>query len=487
MVKITYSDDINRTCGAGGEIVKSASELGKQASTIFKCEYGALKPPKGMTGIHLVALGDYEHYGVNRNGDAFKKEACQKYYNTFVKNGHVFEHHRNKDPKKAIGQIKAAAYNEPMGRIELYIWADNEKAHDHLERLEKTGETCFSMACKIPYDVCMICGARRKAPGDENECDHVKYELGKMAEDGKIVGTFNPDPTWFDISFVGRPADRIAWSLKTASCSPIDSAKEAEYEGVVVPDDLAIESPSASRKLGYMRKLADMHREYREILGRNPSFRTPRDLYMLELSKLASCRLDDATLDSLRSIDPSDAFSAMGDAGIVLDPRSFFKYALGPDYGKAEEATKAAEFAVEGVIDRAVESGSCSGLCNSTEFDARDRYDIFRRDAPYSMMSKLAEAGFLDEYSIREKAVCSGDSPLLSVRRDNHIDGNTMKMLNSEVSVKLAEEYVKYKLSAIDAVMNGRPVSAGADGLFSRNEDNVAAVSAAQDTAIGVI
>ena len=147
MIKVTHSSDISATVGVGGEIVKSSSDLQKQASTIFRCEYDALKPPKGKTGIHLVALGDSEAYPMNRNGDLFTKEACIKYHQTFVKHGHVFQHHRNKDPKKAIGTIKASAYNPEMHRIELYIWADNEKAKDHLERLEKTGEVPFSMAC----------------------------------------------------------------------------------------------------------------------------------------------------------------------------------------------------------------------------------------------------------------------------------------------------------------------------------------------------
>ena len=119
MIKVTYSSDISSTVGVGGEIIRSPSELGKQASTIFKMDYDALKPPKGMTGIHLVALGDSEAFPMNRNGDLFTKKACEKYYDTFVKYGHVYEHHRNKDPKKSIGQIKAAAYNPDMHRIEL--------------------------------------------------------------------------------------------------------------------------------------------------------------------------------------------------------------------------------------------------------------------------------------------------------------------------------------------------------------------------------
>ena len=67
MVKLTYSSDISDSVGVGGEIVKSASELKKQASTIFNKEYEELKPPAGKTGIHLVALGDMETYGFNRN------------------------------------------------------------------------------------------------------------------------------------------------------------------------------------------------------------------------------------------------------------------------------------------------------------------------------------------------------------------------------------------------------------------------------------
>ena len=60
MVKLTYSYDISDSVGVGGEIVKSAADLKKQASTIFNREYEELKPPDGKTGIHLVALGAME-------------------------------------------------------------------------------------------------------------------------------------------------------------------------------------------------------------------------------------------------------------------------------------------------------------------------------------------------------------------------------------------------------------------------------------------
>jgi hypothetical protein len=48
MIKLTYSSDISSTVGVGGEIVKSAAELGKQAATIFHMEYEEMKPPIGI-------------------------------------------------------------------------------------------------------------------------------------------------------------------------------------------------------------------------------------------------------------------------------------------------------------------------------------------------------------------------------------------------------------------------------------------------------
>ncbi len=70
-----------------------------------------------------------------------------------------------------------------------------------------------------------------------------------MAEDGKIVGTYNDEPHFFDYSIVTRPADRIAYSLKIAADEVVDSAKLAEAEGIWVPDNIAIQSKDALKKL----------------------------------------------------------------------------------------------------------------------------------------------------------------------------------------------------------------------------------------------
>lgn len=479
MIKVTYSSDISSTVGVGGEVVKSASDLGKQAATIFHMEYEELKPPSGMTGIHLVALGDSEAYPMNRNGDLFPKEACVKYYPTFIKHGHVYEHHRNKDPKKSIGQIKAAAYNPDMHRIELYIWADNEKAHDHLERLEKTGEVPFSMACKVPNDRCSVCGAIRKCAGDESECDHIKYSLGKIAEDGTQIGTYNDEPTWFDISFVGRPADRIAWNLKVASDMPDQltinsSVKQAEVEGYVLPDDLAIESDRSKRKLCIMKKLAEAYSKCESWLS-GETKPTGRDKVRFELRKLAGARVDDETLTRMRELDPSSAFAALGDAGIVMDARSLFKYAFGPNYYVVEHYVPHVEKAASEVIRSAVDTASCAEFCNDSRFDA-SQSGFTPSPVPgwlaADLMKSAAAYGFgtVDPVTSVLESIASGNEPSFSVGSKE----KSAEDVDPSVVRKLAKKYASYKVAGLCAVMDGKV----GDEL---NEDDVVFVSAAQD------
>ena len=481
MIKVTYSSDISATVGVGGEIVKSAGDLQKQASTIFQCDYDALKPPKGQTGIHLVALGDSEAFPMNRNGDLFPKEACQKYYQTFVKHGHVFQHHRNKDPKKAIGTIKAAAYNEPMHRIELYIWADNEKAAEHLERLEKTGEVSFSMACHVPSDRCSVCGNIRKTPGGKDECVHIRDHLGKIAEDGTQIGTYNDHPKWFDISFVGRPADRIAWNLKVASALPeelttMNSVKRAEVEGYVLPDDMAITSDMAKRKHAILQKLAGAYAQCASWISGDTKPANGKERYRFELRKLAGARLDDATLTRLREVDPSDAFSALGDAGVVMDAPSFFKYAFGPDYGLVEKYLPFVEKAASAVIREAVETSSCASFCNDGRYDARPSGPFTRSDAGLrTLLSKSAAArGFGTEDAVTgilETIACGKLPSFAPTGTEKTAEAYGV---DQAVATKLARKYVMYKLAGLCAVLDG-PCGP------SLCEDDVIFVSAAQD------
>lgn len=461
LTKLIYSSDIDPSVEVGAELITRQGELTKQASTIFGKEYSDLKPDDRHVGIHVVALGDEEHYGANRNADSFDKQACTKYHDTFVKHGHVFRHHRNKDPEGAIGVIKASAYNEPMGRIELFIHADKEKAAPEIARLEKEGEIPFSMAARVPFDVCGLCGAMRKHAGDASECDHVANHLGELMEDGRRVFTRNTEPTFFDISFVGRPADRIAWNLKVASARSFDSVKEAEDAGIVPPDDVACDTESSRRKLGYMRKIAEMQEKYRSWLSKSAAPSTALDGYLYELRRVPLSTLDDEALSRLRRMPEKVAYSVLGSAGVVMDVPTFFKFATGDDYdGVMRRYMPDVERRVPGLIRDLVKSSSASVACSDDSFDAASG----SASAPYGLWRLVKVAGCSDMVPDRalEKSGCD-PTP--------RVDTGNFGVQKSGVVEKLAETYATYQMSAVDAVL----------GTGTRRELDVEAVVASSN------
>ena len=448
MIKLITSGDFDPSVGVGMEIVDRDPALKKQASTIFGCDYSDMKPDDKHVGIHVVALGDYEHFGINRNNDAFSKKACVDFHDTFVKFGHVFRHHRNKDPKKSIGQIKASAYNDKMGRIELYIHVDKEKAAPELERLEKEGEHPLSMACSIAADECSICHNMRKQAGDETECSHIRNHFGELFDDGRKVFTFNPEPKWFDISFVGRPADRIAWNLKVASDIPTDSVKLAELAGVSVPDELAITEPAPLRKLAYARELHKLQNSYRGWFSKTASADSSTDKYLMELAKVASASLPSDLVDKLRELPPGMAFSVLGKAGVVMDVPTFFKYAMGPEYSTVEAYVPGVTLKVASLLDELVEGNDCAGICNDTTFDAQDYSDT-------GLETKLAAYGLANDLENRVLLATFDHSEPVFTKSAFSFDTPTEVCDNTIVS-KLASKYLAYKLAALDAVANGR-------------------------------
>lgn len=168
----------------------------------------------------VIALGAGEYWGANRNGDYFPEEELKKSYHTF-KDGHVFELHKNDDPEKAIGRVLEAFWNDKMKRVELVIEVDKVKGYKYFERLERGEPVDVSMGCKVDYDVCSICGHRSKTRLEY--CDHLKNHMNEILPDGRKVYAINPNPKFFDISFVRRGADPTAKVLLKVA-----EAKESE-------------------------------------------------------------------------------------------------------------------------------------------------------------------------------------------------------------------------------------------------------------------
>lgn len=141
--------------------------LSKEASASPALEYVKhVQPEPGRTIVLVLGLGSYEFYGLNRNGDGFNEqpyrpgssngpgrdawvteEECVQHHYKSYENGHVYRHHVNKDPKKAIGRILKAFWNPLMHRVEVLEDLDNKKAPDLVEQIGDGDHPPKSMGC----------------------------------------------------------------------------------------------------------------------------------------------------------------------------------------------------------------------------------------------------------------------------------------------------------------------------------------------------
>jgi hypothetical protein len=453
MTKLIYSGVLPQELGFSMQLVEDPVAFQKAAAAISDMNYEELAPDKDHVGLHLVALGDVERYGFNRNGDGFPKEACKTYHHTFVKNGNVYRHHQNKDPEKRLGQIKMSSYDDDMGRIELFIHAHKEKATAELEKLASTGDIPFSMACRVQHDRCSICNNIRKSSKDPAMCEHVENELGKVAEDGRVTGTFNDEPNFFDISFVYRPADRIAWHLKTASDGTMDSIKLAEQSGIWTPEPLVIVSTSSVGKRELLRKIASME-QHLFGLSQKPLHRMTgdeRELWELRKSAAVEQNLSDDMINTLRAHDIDDVLYHSAADGVILDVPSFFKYATGVEYDSvAPYVDRVCEVMSNGFFTHLEKAGNAAAVCNDGFFDVDvDPLRAMSYSSPRKLIACAREnASFTEKYASHRTVVATieGRSAQIAQNEEFWAEKQASGVVN-----ELAERYASYKLAAVRA------------------------------------
>lgn len=462
MLKLIHTDSFDPLVGTGVTILTDKRDLQKSASTVFGCNYDDIKPDKDHVAMHLVAFGDEETYGPNRNADGFPQHASQTYHPTFQKYGHVYEHHRNKDPEKKLGDIVKTAYNDVMNRVELIIHAMVKKAEHHLARAEKEGAVPMSMACSVPNDRCSRCNTLRKTTSDPDQCDHVRYDLGKMGEDGKLTYVHNDEPKFFDISFVTKPADRTAYAFKVAS-GFISSTELAENEGIVAPEFLEYQSANSQAKLALCKKLAHFEKYFQKIAGRP---RTGEEHFYWELRKAAVSSLPDTTISELRNYPVEVMTPALARRGVILSMRDFYKYAFGDEYKDIRSYVERAEaLGSAGLFTHLEKSGHLSAACNDGYFER----GLTATDVHTALATKVACAASFTSPTVNDRAIeitLQGRNPELVFIKYAMED-----VVSDKVVSFLLEKYASYKLAALRLALANKGV----------NEDTVAALAVAQD------
>jgi hypothetical protein len=209
-----------------------------------------LKPHPSRIYVHILAMGAGEYFGANRNGDYFPEENLIKWHSTFETSpAHIFQHHINKNPEIAIGQVIYSIYNERMHRVEIIAWIDKEKGKYIVDKINKGIFPATSMACHTPYDTCSICGNRARSRNEY--CKHLREELGRIHPDGRKTMAINDGPLkFFDMSVVFKAADITSSVLQ----------KLASY-GYVIGSAENAETHSFNEKSAQIRKLSTLVKE----------------------------------------------------------------------------------------------------------------------------------------------------------------------------------------------------------------------------------
>jgi len=285
--------------------------------------------------IHFIAMGAHERYGFNRNGDAFTRAELMEHHPTFVKHAHLFREHRNQDPKLAIGQIKASAYNGPMDRVELLVWLDRDKAEEEYEKAAAGKELSGSMACVIHHDVCSCCEKQSRTVRDY--CDHAKNHMTQwLPEFRKYAFVYNPKPRFKDYSVVARPADRIAHYItyrfgselqKAASDMVVTGSDWADFYGMGAPDE------DTTRACA---KLAAAWLELQDPAARLPL--THKAAFIRDmLPRAHPGQFTDGQVDDMRRLRPGTLWRQLAKRAAVLPFYSFVSYLTGTPVSKVRD------------------------------------------------------------------------------------------------------------------------------------------------------
>lgn len=179
--------------------------------------------------------------------------------------------------------------------------------------------------CKIPFDVCSICG--NKAPSRAQYCEHARDNLGEYLPSGKQVFVWNPSPKFFDISIVRRPADRVAFMMKKVAEAVPELWSSADW-GEKEEKFAAI--AANARKLAVIQKIID---GTAVATKDDAGVLTPAEMSSVESfannvarpAAAATPQLDDSILRELLAHRPAEVLSTLASLGIFLTTPEFIK------------------------------------------------------------------------------------------------------------------------------------------------------------------
>lgn len=420
-IKAFSPDHFNLGSEAPFEILRFSSKgldgVQEKRANLFSKLIDGYTPSRDKTAVHTIAMTASERFGFNRNGDGWKRANLVRDHPTFISHAKVFRHHKNTPMDPSYGVVKAAAYNEDMDRVELLMELDNSKCAEELSLLERNGSYPVSMACKIAHDVCSICSNKAKTP--KEYCWHVKEALGKILDDGRIVGVDNPQSTFFDISRVIRPADRVAYTLKKASANIQGGAALAEELGYsigaldTIEATLTCNYKNSEEKKRILEKISKMEKRIEGIA--RPAVLDSQEEVEEVVDKLSS--YIPVHLDSV--------MRGLADNGVVLRPAEFYTLMTGTKLSSSQSINFNKTATSEGL-----RSFSADDLSSSSLYEPAD----------------MQVSGKIASLCDRIRQYRSVSIPLMGRIAGSNVSNYNPVKLASDLDSGWSKEYVRYQL-----------------------------------------
>lgn len=455
MYKFSSTDDFN----FGEEPLRICTDI-RDLKKIASCsdELKVERTPN-QTDVHVIALGAHEGTGVNRNGDTFPEEECIAHYKTFVNSGKrntegkwdgraLNRHHKNKPEDPKYGNIKAATYNHKMKRIELIVGLDNDKCAEEIQKIAK-GETFnVSMAAKVAGDVCSWCG--HFAKDEKHRCKHIPRNLNEITKQGEVCAMINKRPRWFELSIVGRPADRIGMGLKMASeYTPKMTADYLKiYTGFVPPvedSNTILISKHASDKRYLIGKLAEMEKRIEAIAKAGPKDSKEKFIAEHKTKLRNSEEISQDAMDELRKLEPTKLLKVLADHGIVFSVEDFMKYIFGDKLSSSsgKVVVNKVRTRLPKMFSHLLEDADDMGeVVNSEKFDPANT-DILPKEI------RGIIKGLFNSHSIFEEPVRHRIMHITIVGKPHKSHGEEENISKEAAIKELADQYTAYKLAAL--------------------------------------
>ena len=417
--------------------------------------------------IHLIGMGNSDQYGFNRNGDYFAGDVLEKRAGTFVTHGKMYREHRNKDPKKSIGEIKYAAYDpKGMQRVEILVHMDKDKAPEEYEMAKEGKALNFSMSCRVPNDRCSCCGNEAKTVA--NYCDCLKSHMGQYMDGfNKYAFAYNDEPTFFDISRVKNPADRIARHLDYLfSDKSNDLYKSASVNNTVIPGAVAAMEEGVNlntfnlQECNFITKLAAVEEYINDRNTVNKFYTEDRANALLGSYPFAMMeKMSSEELQKARNVKPGTLFGELAKRACILSFPAFCQYISGREEALESPLVKKAALILPGIFrDMMGHMMSMTPMTDSFCCDgeySRER-DPGHHDLVQNFMDKAEEKFSSNPEHVKNRVLTIVIRIKLPGGSDGDVEEKMNKAASSDVPYQMARElanaYGQYQLQALSDI-----------------------------------